>query len=370
MPVNKLTFFPVANGDTTLLEFDGTTILTDINLRNGAGDDENDECYDIASDLLDAFEANDGQFEFSLDLFVLTHPDEDHLRGFEDFFHLGAPNRYKPQSVLIAEIWISPYCAAPNYDTKESAPVFCEINRRLGLLGRAEAALDGNRIKVMSTDRYDAGKFRPSISWILLSPTDHEADIPKSEDPEQPHSSNPSSLVIRWSINTGQKSYAYILGGDATCANWERVSAAYTEDQLSWHILLSPHHCSRYTMGTKDLETDNFSFSEHAVTALSHKLDSGFVVSSSKKIVNNDDDPPSYDAKAKYLGILGKGKLSEQRFLNPETHNSGKPSPVIFVFDSGLLNLDTPRKFSQKAIATGALSDSTTYGLRSGKTEL
>ncbi|UPJ39992.1 hypothetical protein IVB40_21940 [Bradyrhizobium sp. 40] len=48
-----ITFFPVSNGDMTLLRFDnGQTFLVDVNIR-GAADDENDDTPDVANELKD-----------------------------------------------------------------------------------------------------------------------------------------------------------------------------------------------------------------------------------------------------------------------------------------------------------------------------
>ncbi len=78
---DKLTVFAIGNGDSILIEARGKRILTDINLKS----DPTDNLPDLEEELRDA--CGHG----ALHLFVLTHPDEDHLRGFADVFHTGNP---------------------------------------------------------------------------------------------------------------------------------------------------------------------------------------------------------------------------------------------------------------------------------------
>ena len=50
---SSLTFFPVTNGDMTLVRLDnGQTIIIDLNIR-GAADDDDDDTPDVATDLRD-----------------------------------------------------------------------------------------------------------------------------------------------------------------------------------------------------------------------------------------------------------------------------------------------------------------------------
>ena len=65
--MSKIKFYPVDNGDTVLIKVDKTTIQIDANIRN------NDDCYDVMSDLLDEF-SKDSEGRYHLDLFMLTHP--------------------------------------------------------------------------------------------------------------------------------------------------------------------------------------------------------------------------------------------------------------------------------------------------------
>ena len=91
----KITFFPVGNGDMTLIETDsGKKILIDCNIRGGS------EFPDVISDLRERLsrDLNDRPF---IDVFIWSHPDEDHCRGISEHFHLGKPGDWDEEKDLI-----------------------------------------------------------------------------------------------------------------------------------------------------------------------------------------------------------------------------------------------------------------------------
>ncbi len=337
MASNNLSHFPVGNGDTTLIELDKKTIQTDVNYRDSAADPDEDD-YDFAPDLQKACLVSSRTYRLSV--FVLTHPDVDHLRGFQELYYRGDPDKYKDRKsaddklILIEEMWISPYAENPNYDTDDSKAVFEEINRRLALRGTPDGEKDGNRIKTLDTDgEHKTGSLTANISWEVLAPTPDEADIQDEEGSEEHASSNDSSLVIRWTLKVDGGVTRVLIAGDATVEVWDRIWKDYSKktDKLKRHILLSPHHCSRGAMARKQ-DDDSYEYSDDALSALEQFDGDGFIVSSSKEIKRNDDNPPSWEAKQKYLGMLKKAKEKghEDRFLNPETFKAGKPEPVVF----------------------------------------
>lgn len=362
----RIRFFPVNNGDTTLIEAGGYAVLTDIHYRAECTD-ENGEAYDFAPDLRGACKKNNHRLV--LDVFVLTHPDKDHLTGFGKLLHLGYPDSYNQNPkdgeplIFVNELWVSPYALEPGYTTEDSEPLVKEIQRRHKLQGTTDGNRDGNRLKVLSADGDETqGSVGQKLSWRLLAPTAKEADIPppKTDDNETPNPScNDSSLVIRWTLVEGDESADVLLGGDATVEVWDRIWHDYQKspELLTWHILLAPHHCSRGAMSRKDEESGEYDYSDDALDALAQIDGDGFVVASSKPIKRDDDNPPSWEAKQKYLEILRKGNSTadpETRFLNPETHKDGKPAPVVFELTASGLRCKVPSKVSEKITKVSA----------------
>ena len=108
MPAS-ITFFPVSNGDMTLICLDnGQTILIDCNIR-GDADNEEDDTPDVASDLRDRLK-QDARGRRYVDAFLLSHPDRDHVGGLRNHFHLGPPDEWSEDDdkICISEMWSSP----------------------------------------------------------------------------------------------------------------------------------------------------------------------------------------------------------------------------------------------------------------------
>jgi Cft2 family RNA processing exonuclease len=86
--VAKLTFFPVGNGDMTLIELEsGRRVLIDMNIR-AAADDPNDDTFDVAKELRDRL-TRDAEGRLYVDALLISHPDKDHCTGLRNHFHLG-----------------------------------------------------------------------------------------------------------------------------------------------------------------------------------------------------------------------------------------------------------------------------------------
>ena len=90
---HSIKFYPVGNGDCDLITIGGANkkMMFDCNFRQEAEED-NDEMYDVLGDLLDNELTTKKCGLPFLDAFLLTHPDQDHCRGFADKFYLGDPD--------------------------------------------------------------------------------------------------------------------------------------------------------------------------------------------------------------------------------------------------------------------------------------
>ena len=95
----KITFFPVGNGDMTLIflgDSAGTTILIDCNIR-AVADDPKDPTRDVAADLRQRLKTDKKGRPYVG--FSCRHtPDKDHMTGLRTHFYLGAPADYGDNS--------------------------------------------------------------------------------------------------------------------------------------------------------------------------------------------------------------------------------------------------------------------------------
>lgn len=343
MPTN-LTFFPVDNGDMTLVKLgdaSGTTLLIDVNIRLDADDPENDDVRDVAKDLRERLR-KDADGRPYVDAFLLSHPDQDHCRGLERHFHLGPLGDYpdddkddQDKKIVIRELWSSPIVfrrASKNHTLCDDAKAFnTEARRRVAENRKKNFAVeDGDRIKVLGEDvdgktddlgpichkvnsifRTIRGSSSVYFSAQLLGPFEPQDD----EDKEELLVKNQSSVIINFTLaadaNTpnGAK---FLSGGDAEVYIWREQWARHKHEPqvLEYDLLQAPHHCSWHS-----LSEDSWSEKHREVKvdadarkALSQVKQGAYIVASSKPILDDDKDPPCIRAKEEYEDILSSVK--------------------------------------------------------------
>jgi hypothetical protein len=326
----KIEFFPVDNGDMTLLTLDsGKRVLIDVNVRKAA-DDEDDDTPDVIAMLRERLPTDADGRKF-VHAFLLSHPDADHCRGLERHFHLGRPEDYskKDDKIFIREMWSSPIifrrkCDLEGELCKDADAWWKEARRRVAVFRADKTKVkDGDRILVLGEDvdgktddlddiRVDVkgtitkicGQEDKTFAGLLLAPTP-AAD----EEEEQLLEKNHSSVVIRFNLKANGTGDAcrFLTGGDAGAAIWERLWERHkkTKDDLSYDVLLTPHHCS-----WRSLSYDSWSekgedaeVCDDARSALSQTRDGAMLVASSKEIKDDEDDPPCIRAKREYEEI-------------------------------------------------------------------
>jgi glyoxylase-like metal-dependent hydrolase (beta-lactamase superfamily II) len=153
-----ITFFPVFNGDMTLLDLDNDQkILIDINVV-AAADDEDDDRPDVMMQLRDKLE-RDAEGRLFVDAFLLSHPDADHISGLEKHFHLGNPTEWNKDDdkIFIREMWSSPIVfrrASKSHTLCSDAKAWArEARRRVNLFRQVgSVGGEGDRILIMGED--------------------------------------------------------------------------------------------------------------------------------------------------------------------------------------------------------------------------
>ena len=325
----SLSFFPVGNGDMTLVETEGGfKILIDMNIR-AAADDPDDDTPDVAKELRDRL-TRDAQGRLYVDVLLVSHPDEDHCRGLRNHFHLGPPDEWsmRADKILIREVWSSPMVfrrASRQHVLCDDAKAFnSEARRRVRKHREALwPAGDGDRILILGEDedgktddlqdilvRVDEefsrinGQHDDSMQARLLAP------LPADDvDDEELLSKNNSSTVLRFSLKGGGMldKCRFLTGGDAEVAIWEKLWGrhGWQPDWLSYDILLCPHHCSWHSLSYDSWSElrEKGEVSEDALNALSQARDGAMIVASSNPIEDDDNDPPCIGAKRVYEGV-------------------------------------------------------------------
>lgn len=334
----SLTFFPVGNGDMTLIKFDnGQTLLIDLHVRCAA-DDPADDTPDVMSELRSRLDTDSSGRPY-VDGFLLSHPDKDHICGLEEHFHLGPLADYDADDdkIVIREMWSSPIVfrrAGNEHKLCDDAKAWAkEARRRVQYYRDYGYASDGDRILIMGEDvdgkTDDIGgiviKVDDTVSSLnggiagsfearLLGPLEPSDD----ECEEEKLAKNRSSVIMRFSIRGDYVAdrCRFLTGGDAEVAIWERLWGKHGDTQADWlnyDILQAPHHCSWHSLSYDSIteKGDDAVVCKDARSALSQTRDGAIVVASSEHIDPEDCDPPSDRAKQEYVDIVG----ADSRFI-------------------------------------------------------
>ncbi|NYE63154.1 hypothetical protein FHW58_004382 [Duganella sp. 1224] len=329
----EITFFPVGNGDMTLIKLESErTILIDTNIRVPS-----DKIRDVAEDLRKSLKT-DNKGRPYVDVMVLSHPDQDHCRGFEEHFHTGPLENYSdkanPKKIVIREMWSSPLvfrrAKKKTHTLSDDAKAWnCEAKRRVALFRQVGTiGSDGDRIVIMGEDcdgKTDdimeivvkagetvfkiCGSIEPNFSALLLAPMKGTDD-----EEEEVLTKNNSSIIMNYSIGAGTNPTAvrYIDAGDAEVAIWEKLWDRHEKNvsALQYNLLNTPHHCSWHSLSwdswsAKKVEAK---VSDRARKALGQALPGAVIVASSDEIKDDDNDPPCYRAKQEYEEIVAEVK--------------------------------------------------------------
>lgn len=356
MATPEITFFPVGNGDMTLIKLSsGRKILIDINIRQ-TGDD----VRDVLKDLRERLDEDDEGRPY-VDVMVLSHPDQDHCRGFKEHFWTGSlmdyPTTSEPSKIVIREMWSSPlvFRRASKYHTlSEDAKAWnSEAKRRVALFRSEGVGEDGDRILILGEDsdgktddileivfKTDAsitrvaGRSEDNFSALLLAPMNADSE----EDAEE-LTKNESSVIMNYSVGTGAKQDAvkFLSGGDAEVYIWQKQWKRNKDNlaALEYDLLSTPHHCSWHTLSfdSWSKKKEDAKVSPDALSALSQARPGAYIVASSCPIKDDDNDPPCIRAKREYEAIA---KDVYGTFLNTSMHpNSTSPEPMTFEVTSG-----------------------------------
>jgi len=349
----KITFFPVANGDMTLISLndnDDTNILIDVNIRAAADNPDDDTC-DVAAELRKRLKTDSSGRPY-VDVFVLSHPDKDHCTGLCNHFYLGKLEDYvdeppegEEKKIIMREIWSSPMVsrrASKNHTLTDDAKAFNSEARRRVKLYRENNGIninDGDRILIIGEDEdqkseglegilikqgetFDTinGK-RSTAAWMrVLGPFPLQ-----DEETETTLRKNHSSVIIQYHIaadDSNPDACIFLTGGDAEVAIWKKLWENHktTTDNLKYDLLLAPHHCSWHVLSSDSRsKCDDPKVDADAKNALSQANEGAFIVSSSKAIKDDETDPPCHAAKEEYLTITSNFECTGE-YPNEKSH--------------------------------------------------
>lgn len=318
--------FKVGNGDMTLFRFDdGRTLLVDMHVRPGATDAE-DDTPNVVEQLRDRIE-RDGDGRPFVDALLLTHPDQDHILGLDDNFHLGPPDDWseKADKILIREMWSSPIVfrrASRKHVLCDDACAWAaEARRRVALFRDQGQGQPGDMVVILGEDingkTDDLGdilvKAGESFEVIAGEKAAFQANliapmVAESDEEVEELSKNNSSVILMMEIEADDVAAAarYLICGDAEVVVWEKIREQYDDEALAYDVLIAPHHCSWHSLSHDSWSDwgEEAEVSQDARSALGQANAQARIITSSKTIRDDDSDPPCIRAEREYRDIL------------------------------------------------------------------
>lgn len=337
-------FWPVGTGDSTTFVVEPESVIFQVDLRHTAkAEDEDTDGAPIVDKLIEHL-PKDGDRPY-LSAFALTHPDKDHVQGFQQLL----------DNATIGELWFSPWIFRESDDEGlcEDAVVFrTEAHRRVD--ATIAAGCDpgaGDRVRLIGHDPLlEEEHYKGFPREFLTIPGNSVTMIDGDERPDDfkvfihgPFKQddmvgdrNNTSLVMQVVLGGDPALGGVLLFGDHKYPTIRKIidvtRAHDNEDFLRWTVLLAPHHCSKSVMyqdedGKTVLKQDILDDLE----AL--QVGDGVIVSSSVSVPKTNatgDNPPHALAKARYEEISKGGFMC--------THDDGgHAEPLRFeLLETGL----------------------------------
>ena len=313
MPTRGLVFWPVENGDSTTVVIDsGIHLQVDLNHLEKAEDDD-EPAWAVIDELVDRLPKVNGRPYLSA--FALTHPDQDHCRGFERLL----------DEIDIGELWFTPRIFREyTEDLSDDAEAFKKeaerrVKKTIEAGGDDPGAGDRVRIfgysEILEEDDFDGfPEDRLTVPGNELATVD-EQDVSddfrvfvhapfKDDDAGE---RNDTSLGMQLTLNDGTNELRALLLGDLSYPIVKRIFEVSDSDDLAWNVLLAPHHCSKAVMYWKDEGEDREKLKQHIVDEMEEASHTpNRVVSSSKTVPSSNkagDNPPHAKAKKQYETI-------------------------------------------------------------------
>ena len=312
LPARGLVFWPVGNGDSTTIIVDSKVYLqVDLNHLEKSEDDD-DSSWAIVDELVKHLPKVNGRPYLAA--LALTHPDQDHCRGFAELL----------DEIDIGELWFTPRIFREyNKDLCDDAEAFKkEAGRRVKKTIEAKGDPGpGNRVRVFGySDLLEEDDFNDFPTDRLTVPGNEVTVIDEKDVSEKFRAfvhapfkdddagdRNDTSLGMQISLYTRNQKLRALLLGDLSYPIIKRIFKVSEKDDLAWNVLLAPHHCSKAVMYWKDEGDNEEKLKKHIVDEMEEvSLEPNRVVSSSNPVPSSNkhgDNPPHAKAKTQYETI-------------------------------------------------------------------
>ena len=347
--MHNLTFYPLGNADCCLIDLDnGQKILFDY-ANVGDANDSDDLRIDLPTKLREDLEAAKKD---SYDVVAITHADEDHIKGFSEFFYLEYAQKYQDDDrIKIDELWVpAAIILEKSPSTEDHRVLRAEARHRLkegkGIRVFSKPDLLEDWLKEQGLeleDRKDlitnAGQTVPGydkssegVEFFVHAPFSRTVDE-SGEEIER----NEASLVVQATFEFDNKDTKLILGADIAYEAWEDIvqitKFKNRDERLEWDVFKISHHCSYTALSDEKGEEKTVPVSD-VEWLFEQGLDKAKLVSTSKPIPTDDssDQPPHRQAANFYKDVAKE--INGEFKVTMEYPKESAPEPLVIDIDA------------------------------------
>ena len=340
--------FTLGNADTLRLDLaDDRKVLVDFAAMRNSDDDDDKRC-DLPTELrADLDKAGRDYF----DAVCITHLDQDHCKGFGDFFWLEHAAKYQDGNrIKITELWV-PAAAILEDNLKDDARIIrSEARHRLR---------EGRGIRVFSFPEWlkqwmdkegidfesrkhlivDAGQTVPGYSKGGPERAEFFVHCPFAwrQDEKTVIARNEDSIVMHVTLVEGNRESKLFLASDVdheTLSTIVQTSRKHgNEHRLRWDVMKLPHHCSYLSLGPERGENETEPVPDVKYLFEDMREEGSYIVSSSLPIpakgAEDDNDQPPHRQAASYHRRISND-CDGQFTVTMEYPSKSKPKPFAY----------------------------------------
>lgn len=337
----KIRFYPVGNGDSSLIENDdGRHLLIDYNCPAEAKDDD-DERINLEDELDERLRDKD------LDVLMITHSHEDHYGGFSDYFWLEhAPKYQGDDRRKFTELWVPDAMIWETGVNGEGKILRSEAQHRL-LDKRSGIKIFGESDSLKEYIENSGRAKYEDVKHLIFKPGDVINDFsgfelfihsPHSWKTEEDENKNNKCIVVQADFRIDNKSVAKVIfGSDAESDAWSNIYSSSENngnlDRLEFDVFKISHHCSHDALN-KDEKGDLITDPIENIKKLFEDQGQNKckLIASCTKIPSksnrHESGPPHYQA-AEYYRRLAGDKSGEFEVTMEQPMGNSNRSPVI-----------------------------------------
>jgi hypothetical protein len=339
LPDKGYVFWPVGTGDSSTVVVKKDEIVLQIDLHHLSKSDNVDDPHcAIVDELVDCLPKKDRK-PF-LAVFVLTHPDKDHIKGFADLL----------DKVMVGEIWHTPRIFREyKKDLCDDAVTFKdEVARRRDKTIKDKGNVGpGDMIRVIGHDViFESGIYKDFPDYWRTYPGNTITEI-NNESVEDDFTAfvhapfkddtaaerNDTSLALQVEVKDSDGAGKALFFGDRAYPTIKQIFDKTKEkdrtEYLEWNVMLSSHHCSKKVMYWKGEDDETEKLKQDILDAFEeYRLNGAYIIASSESDFSDEEgkNPPHLKARKRYEEIIEADHFK----CTHEHPNQDNPTSIIF----------------------------------------